>query len=270
MPARDEHPDLDPVLADAVRRTYVRPVDEGTASRHVSAIVAAAAGCAAPTRQLRRPRRAWRPVLGAGAVATLLLPVGLAAAGVALPAAVEKPYSVVGITLPHQSAEAPAPPVTTPRPLTAPTRAPASTTAKPRNGSDTGGRRSSTAPGTHGKPGTTGKSSSPRRPAAPPASSAANGKGTSNSTANSGANATGKAHANATPANGAANANGNGNASGTKAKPAARRPVATPKRPAASKPLTPAKPPAPPNLGPQQHPVAPPPGNAQPKKDPRG
>ena len=90
MPARDE-PDLDPVLADAVRRTYVRPVDEGIASRHVSAIVAAATAAQASAPRVRRGRRVWRPALGMGAAAMLLcLPVGLAAAGVSLPAIVRE------------------------------------------------------------------------------------------------------------------------------------------------------------------------------------
>ena len=109
MPARDE-PDLDPALADEVRRTYVRPVGEDVASRHLSAIVAAATAAERSAPQVQRRRRAWRPVLGMGTAVTLLLPVGLAAAGVSLPAVVEKPYAAVGIELPNQAAEAPAPP----------------------------------------------------------------------------------------------------------------------------------------------------------------
>jgi hypothetical protein len=71
----------------------------------------------------------WRPVLAAAA-ATLLLPVGLAVAGVSLPRAFEQPYRSVGVTLPHQTRDVPSPakrPVTPPTPPT--TRA---TTAPPR------------------------------------------------------------------------------------------------------------------------------------------
>ena len=106
----DDQPDLDPSLTDAVRRAYVRPVDEVTAQRHVSAIVAAArtVGEQPAVGRARRRRRVWRPVLAAGA-ATLLAPVGMAAAGVDLPDAVERPYRIVGITLPHQASQAPRP-----------------------------------------------------------------------------------------------------------------------------------------------------------------
>ena len=117
----DDQPDLDPALADAVRRAYVRPVDEVTATRHVSAMVAASGASEKPaTAPARLRRRAWRPALAATA-ATLLLPVGLAAAGVTLPEAVEKPYEVVGISLPNQPRDVrPAPAVTPLTPATTP------------------------------------------------------------------------------------------------------------------------------------------------------
>jgi hypothetical protein len=123
----DDQPDLDPYLADAVRRAYVRPVDEITARRHVSAIVAAASAGGEPVaRRSRHPRSVSRPVLAAAA-ATLLLPVGLAIAGVSLPNAVEQPYRAVGITLPHQTRHAhPTPakrPVTPRTPSTTPATA---------------------------------------------------------------------------------------------------------------------------------------------------
>src|SRR5205085_1017824 len=54
---------------------------------------------ARPARQSRR--RLWRPIAAVG-LAALLLPAGLAAAGVDLPTAVDKPYEIVGIALPHQ------------------------------------------------------------------------------------------------------------------------------------------------------------------------
>jgi len=123
----DDPPDLDPALADAVRRAYVRPVDEVTARRHVSAIVAAA-GEEPVARRPRQRRRVWRPVLAAGA-ATLLLPAGLAVAGVELPNAVERPYRTVGIKLPHQTGSAPnSAPAT--RPVTP--RGPTTSTGAPR------------------------------------------------------------------------------------------------------------------------------------------
>jgi hypothetical protein len=125
----DDQPDLDPGLADAVRGAYVRPVDEVTASRHLSAMVAAASAGAEPVARRSRHRRGvWRSVLAAAA-ATLALPVGLAVAGVSLPNAIEQPYRSVGITLPHQTRHAPAPakrPVTPRAPSTTPaTAAPA-------------------------------------------------------------------------------------------------------------------------------------------------
>lgn len=130
MPPADK-PDIDPVLADAVRRVYVRPVDEATARRHVSAMVtAASAGTDPAAHPARPPRRLWRPVLAAAA-ATLLAPVGLAAAGVKLPDAVEEPYRAVGIDLPRQERDAERAPAPAVRPIaprkpslpSAPTRA---------------------------------------------------------------------------------------------------------------------------------------------------
>ena len=118
----DDQPELDPALADAVRRAYVRPVDEATAAEHVTAMAAAATGSTAPvTARTTGRRRGWRLGLAAG-VATLALPVGLAAAGVALPDVVERPFDAVGIQLPNQPAGAPqgspAPAVPVPRPIT--------------------------------------------------------------------------------------------------------------------------------------------------------
>jgi len=132
----DDQPDLDPALADAVRRAYVRPVDEVTATRHVSAMVAASGASEKPaTAPARLRRRAWRPALAATA-ATLLLPVGLAAAGVTLPEAVEKPYEVVGISLPNQPRDVrPAPAVTPLTPATTPS------TPAPSRSSDARARR---------------------------------------------------------------------------------------------------------------------------------
>ena len=218
MPARDE-PDLDPALADAVRRAYVRPVDEVTASRHVSAMVAAAdAGADAPAPRPSRSRLAWRPLLGAGAVATLLLPVGLAAAGVSLPRAVEEPYRAVGISLPNQAADDPAPakpsPVTPGRSATTPrTTVPARPGARGSGASKTSrtpGRPASSgrsrAPGTSGRPATSkrpstsGKPSTSAHPAPPPSAGSTGG--------------------------------------GSNANPASRRPAASPKKPAAAKPGT--------------------------------
>ena len=102
--------DLPEDLADAVRRAYVAPVDDATAERHVAAIAAAAreadtpSSVHAPAGRGRRRRRALRPALAAG-FAVLVLPAGLAVAGVDLPDAVEKPYEVVGVELPNQSSE---------------------------------------------------------------------------------------------------------------------------------------------------------------------
>lgn len=266
MPARDE-PDLDPVLSDAVRRAYVRPVDEGTASRHVSAIIAAAdAGAQPRARRPRRSRRLWRPALGVGAAVALLLPVGLAAAGVSLPAAVERPYGVIGITLPNQHADAP-PAVTTPRSPAPSAPAATTTTARPQEPKRSGGagsKSSSSKPG--GRPGGSGSAGQPstsRRPGTPPpAGPTGSGKGNGNG--------------NGKPAG---NGSGNGgNGSGTKSLPVPRRPVAAPKKPAATKPTVkpakPAKPQTRPNPSPRRDDpssAAPQNGNAQrngsPKKD---
>jgi hypothetical protein len=110
----DDQPELDPDLADAVRRAYVRPVDEAIARRHLSAIVASAGG---PFPAPRRParRRTWR-ALAAALAALTVLPAGLAAAGVRLPDAVEQPYRSIGIALPNQTSRSQAAP--TPRPAT--------------------------------------------------------------------------------------------------------------------------------------------------------
>src|SRR3954466_10135664 len=102
MPRRDDH-DVDPALAEAVRRTYVRPVDDDVAARHVTQIADAARAGGTPARPALRAgarRRLWRPALAAAA-AVLLLPVALATAGVELPDAVDAPYREVGIRLPH-------------------------------------------------------------------------------------------------------------------------------------------------------------------------
>jgi hypothetical protein len=138
-----DQPDIDPVLADAVRRAYVRPVDEATARRHVTAMVAAAAsaGTEPVIRRARPRRRVWRSVV-ATAAATVLAPVGLAVAGVALPDAVEEPYRAVGIELPHQERDAgraPAPalrPVEPRTPSTPPPPTATSPTTAPRRPAD--------------------------------------------------------------------------------------------------------------------------------------
>ena len=96
-------------LADAVRRAYVAPVDDATAERHVAAIAAAARETGTTPSPERVPverhrRRAWRPALAVG-LSAVLLPAGLAVAGVDLPDAVEKPYEVVGVELPNQASE---------------------------------------------------------------------------------------------------------------------------------------------------------------------
>jgi hypothetical protein len=176
MPARD-NPDLDPALADAVRRAYVRPVDGDTASRHVSAIVAAAGD--ASTQPLSRPQRrrrpSWPPVAAAAAAITFLLPVGLAAAGVSLPSVVEDPYRAVGIRLPNQAKHAPQQSAPAPWPVTAgvpartaTTSAPqAATTAAPPRAGEPGARRER-APGSQGRsktPATTSGQGASRRPA---------------------------------------------------------------------------------------------------------
>jgi hypothetical protein len=114
----DDQPQLDPDLADAVRRTYVRPLDEVTARRHVSAIIATATAGAEPVAQpSRRRRRRWR-ALPAVIAATLLVPGGLAVAGVRLPDAVEQPYRAIGITLPHQTTREHPRPTPRARPVT--------------------------------------------------------------------------------------------------------------------------------------------------------
>lgn len=101
-------PDVDPRLAEAVRRTYVRPVDEQTAARHVAAMAEAARETGAQaipsgavSGRPRRRGRAWRPALATG-LAVLTLPAGLAVAGVDLPDPLGAPYDVVGIELPNQ------------------------------------------------------------------------------------------------------------------------------------------------------------------------
>lgn len=179
----DDHPDLDPQLADAVRRAYVRPLDEATARRHVSAISAAAA---AAEGQLVRPparshRRPWRAV-AAGVAATMLLPVGLAVAGVSLPKVVSRPYDSIGVSLPHQSSDdatratprvTPRTP-TTPRTSTSPAASAGSQPATRPEDRPTAARKdraggSQTAPkaktnqgqGTPASPGTAGKPATP-------------------------------------------------------------------------------------------------------------
>lgn len=109
----DDPPDLDPQLAEAVRRAYVQPVDEVTARRHVSAIAAAASAAGEAVRRPARSRRRTWQAAAAGVTATLLLPVGLAVAGVSLPQAVSRPYRSIGVPLPHQPRQDATP--TTPR-----------------------------------------------------------------------------------------------------------------------------------------------------------
>jgi translation initiation factor IF-2 len=224
MPARDE-PDLDPVLADAVRRAVVRPVDGVTASRHIDAIVAAAQGDAPSLAVRRTRRRLWRPLLGGGVAVTLLLPVGLAVAGVSLPAAVQRPYSAVGIELPNQAPDRPLPAPAAPGPRPA---APARAVTTPQAGGaqSADNRRSKQDPNGRAparRHGVTGGA------AAPPAGSAS-----SHATSNG----NGAAHG-----SGAAKGNGAAKANRAKAspKPVRRRPSTAPKNPAASKP-TPSKP----------------------------
>ncbi len=251
MPARDE-PDLDPVLADAVRRTYVRPVDEGIASRHVSAIVAAATAAQASAPRVRRGRRVWRPALGMGAAAMLLcLPVGLAAAGVSLPAIVQEPYDAVGIDLPDQTAETSAP-RRVPAPSSVTSRTPAiTTTTRPPASAASGTAR----PKSSASPGRSGTSNGDDRPATsdrPATTPPANGNGDRND------------------ANG--NANGNGNAPSAKPPPAPRRPVTPPRKPTTVTPGSGRKPATPsvrPNLGPRQDPATPPNGKAQSNGSPK-
>lgn len=117
MPGRDDR--IDPAFSDAVRRSFVRPVDAATATEHVNAIVAAAAtaradGPAPVDQPRRRTRIALLRPMFAAAAAVLVLPVGLAVAGVHLPAALEKPYDAVGISLPNQTSEQSQPPRATP------------------------------------------------------------------------------------------------------------------------------------------------------------
>lgn len=207
MPARDE-PDLAPVLADAVRRAYVWPVDEVTASRHVEAMIAAAdAGQGVPARPPRRGRRPWRPALGAGAVVALLLPVGLATAGVSLPAAVEKPYSAVGIELPNQT-PAPAPTPKQPSVPATPHVPPAtatSTAPQASGASGTGRAPAALTPARRGKSSTAARPPTSRRPSTPPPA--------------------------ASPGSGA-----------KKPDPSARRPAVAPGKPVAPKRVRPARP----------------------------
>src|SRR3954449_8278343 len=139
MPRRD-HDEIDPALSEAVRRTYVRPVDDEVAAQHVTQIAAAAqaggtSARPAPTARARRPL--WRPALAAVA-AVLLLPAALAVAGVNLPGPVDAPYDKVGIKLPNQSDEAPsratpatpATPATSASPAARPTTTPRRSAAK--------------------------------------------------------------------------------------------------------------------------------------------
>src|SRR3954452_22801839 len=136
MPRHDPH-DVDPALTEAVRRTYVRPVDDEVAARHVTQIADAARGWGTPARPAPRMgarRRLWRPVLAAAA-ALLLLPVALATAGVDLPGPIDAPYREVGIKLPNQSGEPASEPPARSRPVTtpaAPTARPAPPVTTPR------------------------------------------------------------------------------------------------------------------------------------------
>jgi hypothetical protein len=139
VPPSDHPPELDPAFSEAVHRTYVRPVDEHTAARHVAAMAQAAREIEAPAHagalagRPRRRTRAWRPALATG-LAVLGLPAGLAVAGVDLPDPVDAPYSVVGIDLPNQDERrAPATPASdTPSRLPAATQP--STPAAPSQG----------------------------------------------------------------------------------------------------------------------------------------
>ena len=90
------HDDLD----DLIRRTYVRPVDEDVAARHLEAMDAAVRELV-PTPSVRAPaprrRRALlRPAFATGR-ALVALPAGLAVAGVDLPDAVSAPYEAGGV-----------------------------------------------------------------------------------------------------------------------------------------------------------------------------
>lgn len=107
----DDHPEIDPLLADAIHDVVVRAVDEETARQHLAAIVAEAgkvAAAPAPSLPRRDRRRTWRAALGA-VVATLVMPVGLSFAGVPLPELVEQPYRAVGIPLPTDRTDPPPP-----------------------------------------------------------------------------------------------------------------------------------------------------------------
>lgn len=112
------HPptEIDPALAQTVRRLYVQPVDPDRARQDVATIAEAArqadanrgpavsAGVASQTRRRRTPL--WRPV-AAAAAALVAIPGGLAAAGVQIPDAVDAPYRAVGVSLPNQQDEQP-------------------------------------------------------------------------------------------------------------------------------------------------------------------
>jgi hypothetical protein len=112
------HPPHDD-FEELVRRSYVRPLDEDVAARHLTAIAAAAREqeasphALAPSRQRRRLGLAWRPALATG-LAALVLPTGLAVAGVDLPDPVNAPFDAVGIELPNQSSSVDAAPATPP------------------------------------------------------------------------------------------------------------------------------------------------------------
>lgn len=167
----DDEPELDTAIAGAVRRAYVRPVDEATAEEHVSAMAAAAAGSAAEaTGGTTRRGRGWRIGLAAG-FATLALPVGLAAAGVALPDVLSGPFGAVGVELPNQPAdtrEAPAPPPPAGRPTTplTPLHPVAPATGKPSTPAEQGTSRPESGRGRAARKGVR----KPARRAAPPRS----------------------------------------------------------------------------------------------------
>lgn len=102
---------IDPAVTETVRRLYVRPVDPERAQRDAATIAEAArladqtrgpvvaAGVASSSRRRRMPL--WRPAL-AGIAALVVVPGGMATAGMDLPDAVEAPYRAVGIALPNQ------------------------------------------------------------------------------------------------------------------------------------------------------------------------
>ena len=107
------HPttEIDPALAETVRRLYVQPVDPGRARQDVATIAEAArmadqtrgpAVSARPASHARRRRvPLWRPALAAAA-ALVAVPGGMAAAGVQIPEPFDAPYRAVGISLPNQ------------------------------------------------------------------------------------------------------------------------------------------------------------------------